>query len=296
MRNAGEAAFEMSRGDSLPSLWNASLYRTPLVQSHSVEPPATEITELSTDVRVTVVSDNTSHAYSTASGIFQVLLNSDDFRSSLAAELGVDLNDILIESLRAEFLHPEDGLIIITGSLPPPPPNMPFIDLAAQALAAQTASTVATVSAVIAGAVAAAVAGAVAGSVAGSVAVRPREVPQAEAVAQVGAGGGGVAPLIFGAQRFGASSGLAVEKSELQTGVAGGMGWASGDFGIGAEDSPQGRRLWGTPMSWWRCGRRRLRGGGWQGRRAEAGTGGGEAEQLHGAFCPAASRPPARLH
>ena len=250
MRNAGEAAFEMSRGDSLPSLWNASLYRTPLVQSHSVEPPATEITELSTDVRVIVVSDNTSHAYSTASGIFQVLLNSDDFRSSLAAELGVDLNDILIESLRAEFLHPEDGLIIITGSLPPPPPNMPFIDLAAQALAAQTASTVATVSAVIAGAVAAAVAGAVAGSVAGSVGASTGGAAGGGGGAG-GAGGGGVAPLIFGAQRFGASSGLAVEKSELQTGVAGGMGWASGDFGIGAEDSPQGRRLWETPMFWW---------------------------------------------
>ena len=167
MRNAGEARSELSRGDSIPSLWNTSLYRTPLVRSHTVDPPETEITELSTDVRVTFISDNTSHAYSTASDIFRLLLDSDEFRSALAAELGVDLNDVLIEALRAEFMHPEDGLIVITGSLPPPPPNMPFIDLDAQALAAQAASTVATVSAVIAGAVAASVAGAVAGSVAG---------------------------------------------------------------------------------------------------------------------------------
>jgi hypothetical protein len=40
-----------------------------------------------------------------------------------------------------------------------------------------------------------------------------------------------VAPLIFGVQRFSASSGLAANQSELQIGVAGGMGWASGSFG-----------------------------------------------------------------
>jgi len=77
--------------------------------------------------------------------------------------------------------------------------------------------------------VAAAVAGAVAGSVGGA----------AGGAAGGGAGGGGagggagggVAPLIFGVQRFSASSGLAANQSELQSGVAGGMGWASGSFG-----------------------------------------------------------------
>jgi hypothetical protein len=39
-----------------------------------------------------------------------------------------------------------------------------------------------------------------------------------------------VAPLIFGVQRFSASSGLAANLSKGQTGVADGMGWASGSF------------------------------------------------------------------
>lgn len=41
-----------------------------------------------------------------------------------------------------------------------------------------------------------------------------------------------VAPLIFGAQRFGASGGLAVEKSDMQDGVAGGLGWADGELDL----------------------------------------------------------------
>ena len=63
-----------------------------------------------------------------------------------------------------------------------------------------------------------------------------------------------------GAQRFGASGGLAVEKSELQTGVAGGLGWASGDFGMGGDDASAKRRrlnFWSEESLWMDGGQRR---------------------------------------
>ena len=55
-----------------------------------------------------------------------------------------------------------------------------------------------------------------------------------------------IAPLMFGAQRFGASEGLQIEKSALQDGVAGGLGWASGDFGLIGGGEGSRRRLDGN--------------------------------------------------
>ena len=238
-RNAGEARRQRALGETMSSQWDASLIQMPLHQTHNVAPPQATMTELSTDVRVTVITQNVSAAYASASDLFVLLLDSSNFRMALANELGIDFNALLVESLRAEFLDPDEGLIVISGSLPPPPPMAPTVDLEAlNALAQQTASTVATVTAVIAGAVGASIAGAVAGSVGGSVAGSTGGAAGGAGAGGGGAAAGGVAPLIFGAQRFGASSGLAVEKSELQTGVADGLGWASGDFGIGSSDPP----------------------------------------------------------
>ena len=42
-----------------------------------------------------------------------------------------------------------------------------------------------------------------------------------------GGGGGGVMPLIFGAQRFAATNGMACKQSPLTTGVAGSMAWST---------------------------------------------------------------------
>ena len=76
-----------------------------------------------------------------------------------------------------------------------------------------------SVSASIGGAAAGSAGGAAAGAGAGG--------------AAGGAGGGAsvaVAPLILGAQRFSCSGGIALGKSDLQEGVAGNMGWATGEF------------------------------------------------------------------
>ena len=53
-------------------------------------------------------------------------------------------------------------------------------------------------------------------------------------------------PLILGAQRFSCSAGLAVEKSDLQRGVAGSLGWMTGEVSILTPDKASslfGRRL-----------------------------------------------------
>ena len=95
--------------------------------------------------------------------------------------------------------------------------------------AVTTAVTTALATGVALG-VGAAVAGAVAGAVGGA-------VGGATGGAAGGAGGGGAAgggggaaagvfPLIMGAQRFGLSEGVDAQKSPMQTGVAGSLGWA----------------------------------------------------------------------
>ena len=50
---------------------------------------------------------------------------------------------------------------------------------------------------------------------------------------------------------MGASSGLAVEKSALQSGVADSLGWTSGDFGVGGGGDEDGRRLFEDTFAFW---------------------------------------------
>ena len=104
----------------------------------------------------------------------------------------------------------------------PPPVSTPGSLLPEDQAAADSSKT--AVAAAVAGGVAAAVAGAVGGAVAGG------------AGGGASGGGGGAAgmamPLIFGAQRFTATEGLGVEISPIHHGVAGGMGWASGELGF----------------------------------------------------------------
>ena len=89
------------------------------------------------------------------------------------------------------------------------------------------ANSVAAVSTAIAAAVAATVTAAVAGAVGGAVAGAAGGAAGGGAAAGGGGGGGGgggaggVFPLMMGAQRLEMSAGLAVEKTEMQTGVAG---------------------------------------------------------------------------
>ena len=194
---------------------------TATLRNSSVE--ASALTGLRADVSLAVMASNVRLSNGVAADLFVTLMDTSDLIASFSAATGVNVS-ITVSSLYAQYVHPRLGLIIIRGNLPPPPPAR-----APDATAATVDAVTTAVTTVVAAAVAAAVAGAVAGSVGGA----------AGGAAGGGAGGGGagggagggVAPLIFGVQRFSASSGLAANQSELQSGVAGGMGWASGSFG-----------------------------------------------------------------
>jgi hypothetical protein len=106
-----------------------------------------------------------------------------------------------------------------------------------------TAAVVTAVATAVGGAVAGAVAsaagvavgGTVAGSMggaAGGAASGAGASGGAGSGGSAGGGAAGVAPLVFGAQRMSASSGLALNQSAMQTAVADGLGWANGKFGL----------------------------------------------------------------
>ena len=57
-----------------------------------------------------------------------------------------------------------------------------------------------------------------------------------------------IAPLVFGAQRFGSTEGMAIGKSDMQDGVAGGLGWASGELPLLSTESRRRLQAGGAPI------------------------------------------------
>ena len=176
------------------------------------------LTELRADISLTVLARNLRQSVvrGVAGGMFLTVLDTADLSRRLAEALGANAS-ITVTDLYTQYVHPRYGLVVIRGNLPPPPPRPD------PALAATVGAVTTAVTTVVAAAVGAAVAGALAGAVGSAAGCTS---------ASSGAASGGVAPLIFGVQRFSASSGLAANQSELQIGVAGGMGWASGSLGL----------------------------------------------------------------
>lgn len=129
----------------------------------------------------------------------------------------------------------------------PPPANVTAEYVAAVAqqvqlavVSAVVASTVASVGASVggaaAGAAAAAAGSAAAGAAGGAAAGGAGGAGAGGAGGAGAAGGAAMFPLVLGAQRFAASDGLACKKSELQSGVAGSMGWTTGELSLLSED------------------------------------------------------------
>ena len=196
----------------------ASAVSCPTRSLRSSSVAASALTELRADISLTVIARSLRQSVvrGVAGGMFLTVLDTSDLSRRLAEALGANAS-ITVADLYAQYMHPRYGLVVIRGNLPPPPPRPD------PALAATVGAVTTAVTTVVAAAVGAAVAGALAGA-AGSAAVSTS--------ASSGTAQGGVAPLIFGVQRFSASSGLAANQSELQTGLAGGLGWAAGSLGL----------------------------------------------------------------
>ena len=230
-RNAAlsEAAFvtgETPSSEVLQTITNTPCKPSPdspcLNDTHSISEHSLVLTESEAAVTIVAVAANASVANSVAVGLFTVLLQTQDLRDNVTRVIpALNPLDIVVASVRAEYYHPVDGLIVIEGSLPPPPPLAPppaLPPLEFEDLPAQTA-VVTTLSLAVATSVAASVGAAVAScsvcycvckctAAAGSVVVVP--------LAEVGAGGGGgsaggVMPLVFGARMW-----LCIERTHQQ--------------------------------------------------------------------------------
>ena len=252
-REAGFVLQDQRRNDTVASAWVDSLARAPIMETHNITSEGTTVAALGATIQIMSVARNDSFADGIASKKFShLLMNMSALFGILQQELGLGTGAIEMRSLRVEYVDQEVGMVTYEGSLPMPPPSRPpappaltlLTDSGSSSLTMvvtpeaveQTAATVQTVvqTAVVAG-VGAAVVSSVASAVASSVASATASAAASAAAsgAAVGAGGGAVGgagggvgglgavmPLIFGAQRFGANGGLAVEKSELQSGVA----------------------------------------------------------------------------
>lgn len=220
-RAPGELASQIAAQASVEC--SATAVVCPSAGLRNISLDSSVLTELRADLHLALLADNKDVADAVAADLFETLVDTSQLDASLSSRLGRNMS-VSVSSMYAQFDHPDRGLVIITASLPPPPPDTAALQ--AQIDEVTTAVTV-VVGAVVGLSVGAAAAGAAAGGAAGGA-----------GAGGGGASGGGVAPLIFGVQRFGASSGLAANKSELQSGVAEGMGWASGSFSIfGGDDS-----------------------------------------------------------
>lgn len=250
-----------SPGDDMTSTqWDSPLHIPSLRSVTNVSVARASLSLVTAELRVSTLVPNASSAYDAAGSMFSVLSNIS-LLAPLLQEQELNLAGAQIDMLYAEFVHPVDGLVRIVGSLPPPPPSQPELELSplGMALTAAEKKTVIDVVTVgialgvglsIAASVATTVVASVSTSMASSVAASTAGSASAGAAGGAGGGAGGgssassnaggaIAPLIFGAQRFGSSAGLPVEKSELQQGVAGNMGWTSGDLSgvFGSEGS-----------------------------------------------------------
>ena len=246
---------------TLEAAWWAAFESSPMHTTHIISHPRAALTELSARVQLSHAASNAATVNMVAVDLFTLLLNASGVMADLSASLGLERDAFVLNGVSASYTHPEDGLVNIQSALPPPPPTRPSAepeDLASgdneeQLLLSDSVENVPpmtikaaaeTVTAVVAGAVATAVAGAVASAVAGAVggsvggAVGGAAGGGAAGGGAAGGAAGGIFPLVLGAQRLSLSAGLAVPKGAIDSGVASGMGWATGDLGIFGSASP----------------------------------------------------------
>ena len=236
----------MNLSESTTALLQQAVRATPLAWTGQLSDQTSEITELSAEVKFDVGAlEDYTIALGVAYRLFDLMRNTSQLASTLSAN-GID--GLAVRGVKVQFLHPDEGLVLIE--------YVPIIEApaAAQVVASETEESIATVSTLVAAAVAGAVAAAVGGAVGGAVAGAAGGAAGGGAAGGAGGGGGGAAggvfPLMMGAQRLEMSNGIAVPKSEVQSGVADGLGWAGGNFGlVGDPAASDGRRLFAEELT-----------------------------------------------
>jgi hypothetical protein len=197
----------------------------------------TLMTELSAKLSVLVVVPSAdSNAAVAVSTLNSMAALAAALVGNLSLAVGVNATSFIVEP-SAAFIN-EDGVAVVldggdivhqlelssAGERAGTPWNNPSPEL----VATVTSSVSTVVSVGIGLSVASAVVGAVTSAAVG-------------ASASSGASANGALPLVFGAQRLSVSSSLALNKSALQTGVANGLSWTTGQLGIAGAAS-QSRR------------------------------------------------------
>ena len=188
----------------------------------------------------------TADSYSIAGDIFHALSN----LSNIAVP-----GDMEVQRLEARFMHPIDGEVILDGfgyftSTESLPSTLLAENSAALTSSAQqtkmTVQTIgATASSILAASIVFGVGSSVAAAFTSSVSVSATSSLAGTTTGSAGASGGGVSTgsaaadaimLLMGAQRLSLTSGLAVEMSPLQSGIASSVGWTNGNLGVFASE------------------------------------------------------------
>jgi len=222
---------------------------------------AVMMTEVSANVIVSVTTRSGNYTMDTATDVFTNLRDTSVLMTSLAAVPFIDTS-LLQVGTRVEYVQNdgtrvtleggpaasagEEVIAVEEGSGESPPAvaqTGSILDMSPEQVASVSGAVSTAVAAAVAASVATAVGGAVAGSVGGAVGGAAGGAAGGGAGGGAAGGGGGgasgaaaVMPLVFGAQRMSASSGLAVNKSALQSGVSGGLGWSTGQLGLVTPD------------------------------------------------------------
>lgn len=208
---------------------SATAVLCPSAVVRSISLNSSVLTVLRADVHLTVLANHKDVANTVAAGLFETLADTSELDSSLSSRLGRNMS-VSVSSMYAQFDHPDRGLVIITASLPPPPPEIGTLQAQIDGVAAVVNFAVAGV---VVTTVGAATAGAAVGGTAGS------------AGAGGGGAGGGGAPaglltLAFGAQRFVSYGALSANLSTAQARVSDSIAWAQGDFGLQNNEQASG--------------------------------------------------------
>ena len=192
---------------------------------HNLSHLSTALTQLQAVVTVTTVATNEERAREVAFGLFEGF-NYTHLQESLSDQIGgVGLS----VTGRAEFIHPDDGYVVINVA---PLAYAPVSALTAAEPKQVEVTTIDAVTGAVTALVAMAVIGAVGGAVGGAAGGAGGGGAAGGGGGAGGAGAGGLSPLIFGVQRLSLSADLPTEQSNLTVGVAEGMAWASGDIGL----------------------------------------------------------------